>query len=71
MDGGSPIPNARTQRRGRRASLVAKEFRDVFSAIESDDGKVPPGQVERGGRLEKRLRFGLCSRGVTFCNMLT
>ena len=43
-------------------SLVGKEFQDAFSEIDSDDGKVPPEQLEREKRLEKRQRFGIGDR---------
>ena len=40
-------------------SLVDNEFTDVYSEIERDDEKVPPEQIERGKRIEKRRKYGI------------
>ena len=43
--------------KGPRMKLIDKEFQDAFSDIEGSEGRQPPEQIERGGRMGKRLKF--------------
>ena len=59
MGDNSPAPNER-RAHGQSdgwASLIEKEFQDVYSEIESDDGKMSTEQMGRAKRMEEKRRF--------------
>ena len=57
MDDDSPSPKERKGIREKWVSMSGRDFQDLFSEIESDDGEVAPEQLERAKRLEKKQMF--------------